>query len=211
MWTRQSLKSRAKIALQNNYWKCVIVALVVVFVLGTSFTTKQDQSSNASGFHAAVGISSAAVTLLHIFVFNVLEIGCDRFFLLNAQGAAEQYHLLDGFQNRYGRNVLTMFLTRLFIALGFILIVPGFIMLYSYRMVPYILADSDTISRSEAMQLSRRMMNGCKMDAFLLDLSFLGWEILNVITFGVVGIFYVNPYVQATTAELYLALREQHR
>ena len=42
---------------------------------------------------------------------------------------------------------------------------------------------------------------------FVLDLSFIGWQILSGLTFGILGIFYVNPYIYATKAELYLALK----
>ena len=41
------------------------------------------------------------------------------------------------------------------------------------------------------------------MRAFELTLSFLGWYFLSLITCGIVGIFYVNPYAEATMAELY--------
>ena len=47
------------------------------------------------------------------------------------------------------------------------------------------------------------MMDGEKMRAFELTLSFLGWYFLSLITCGIVGIFYVNPYAEATMAELY--------
>ena len=53
------------------------------------------------------------------------------------------------------------------------------------------------------------MMKGQKWNTFVLDLSFLGWMILSGITLGIVGIFYVNPYMQATDAELYLTLKNK--
>lgn len=49
-------------------------------------------------------------------------------------------------------------------------------------------------------------MDGHKMDAFVLDLSFIGWFLLSVVTFGLVGIFWVMPYYQQTDAEFYAAL-----
>ena len=58
------------------------------------------------------------------------------------------------------------------------------------------------------MTRSSELMNGQKMNAFILDLSFIGWEILSAITAGIVGIFWVNPYVFATDAELYLELSD---
>jgi uncharacterized membrane protein len=59
----------------------------------------------------------------------------------------------------------------------------------------------------EAITLSRQLMNGHKWNAFVLDLSFLGWGILSAFTAGLVGVFYTNPYVAATDAELYRAIR----
>ena len=75
-------------------------------------------------------------------------------------------------------------------------------------MVGYILADEPEIGVMEALRKSKQMMQGHKWEAFVLSLSFLGWEILGVVTFGIAEIFYVRPYVEATFAELYLALKQ---
>ena len=53
------------------------------------------------------------------------------------------------------------------------------------------------------------MMSGNKWKAFVLDLSFLGWEILNTMTIGILGIFYVKPYEYQTEAALYEALKQE--
>ena len=86
-------------------------------------------------------------------------------------------------------------------------VIPGIIKGYEYRMVSYILADQPELSRKEAFQLSKQMMKGQKWNAFVLDLSFIGWYLLCLVTCGIAGIFYVYPYVFATDAELYLALK----
>ena len=70
-------------------------------------------------------------------------------------------------------------------------------------MVPYILAENPAMDRKSAFAISKRMMDGEKLKAFELTLSFLGWYFLSLITCGIVGIFYVNPYAEATMAELY--------
>ena len=58
-------------------------------------------------------------------------------------------------------------------------------------MVPYLLADYPELSTEEAFRISREMMNGEKMNTFILDLSFIGWYILSSgITCNLVGIFY---------------------
>ena len=74
-------------------------------------------------------------------------------------------------------------------------------------MVPFILADNPNIGAKEAITLSRKMMDGNKWRAFVLDLSFIGWFLLAGLTGGILGIFYVNPYVYSTHAELYHALK----
>lgn len=73
-------------------------------------------------------------------------------------------------------------------------LIPGVIKHYSYRMVPYILADDPEIGAMDAITLSRQMMDGHKWNTFVLDLSFLGWDLLSALTLGLLGVFYVNPY-----------------
>ena len=85
--------------------------------------------------------------------------------------------------------------------------IPGIIKSYSYRLVPYILADNPDMNSDDAITLSREMMNGQKFEVFVLDLSFFLWWILSSITFNIVGILYVFPYIYATDVELYLAIK----
>ena len=77
-------------------------------------------------------------------------------------------------------------------------------------MVPYLLADCPELSTEEAFRISREMMNGEKMNTFILDLSFIGWYILSGITCNLVGIFYLYPYKYATDAELFLVLKQNY-
>ena len=50
------------------------------------------------------------------------------------------------------------------------------------------------MNRKEAFEKSRQMMKGNKWAAFVLDLSFIGWSLLGIITFGLVNIFFAGPY-----------------
>ncbi len=147
-------------------------------------------------------------SVLKIFVLNPLEAGCRNFLLCNAVGESDLGDIGFGFTPDYWRNVKTLFLRDLFRFLwGLLLFVPGIIKRYSYRMAPYILADHPELSGKDVLTLSRRMMDGHKWRTFVLDLSFLGWNILSALTFGLLGIFYVNPYRQCTNAELYRELK----
>lgn len=149
---------------------------------------------------------------LQFFLFGPLEVGCSNFFKTNAYERAELNKLTIAFQKEhYMKMAATMFLRNLYTALWLLVfIIPGVIKAYEYRMIPYILSDCPDISRQEAFRISKEMMMGNKMNAFILDLSFFGWILLTVVTCGIAGVFYVNPYIAATDAELFIAIREEY-
>ena len=158
---------------------------------------------------AAVAVLLLICKLIDIFLLNPLEVGCQRFFLVNQDADAQLGELGHAYKNNYGKVVLGIFLRDLLICLGLIVIVPGLILSYSYRLVPYLLSENPGMAPTEAITRSRELMNGNKWNAFILDLSFLGWIILSAITAGLLGVFYVNPYIAATDAELYGAITLQ--
>lgn len=154
-------------------------------------------------------IVTAISTVLNVFVLNPLEVGGRKFFTDNHFEDATVKAFGIGFSGNYLNVVKTMFLKGLFEFLwGLLLIVPGVIKAYEYRMIPYLLAENPDMSSDEAFEMSKQLMTGNKWRAFVLDLSFIGWAILSALTFGILGIFYVNPYIYQTEAELYLKLKE---
>ncbi len=86
-------------------------------------------------------------------------------------------------------------------------IIGGVIKRYAYSMVPYIVAENPDIKPREAVKLSRRMMYGHKWEAFKIDMSFIPWYILSMVTFGFSDIFYTIPYKMAVRAEYYTHIR----
>lgn len=108
---------------------------------------------------------------------------------------------------KWPRMAWTMFAENVFLFLWSLTIVGFFIKQYSYRMVPYIVAENPNIEALDAIRLSRRMMKGHKWECFVADCSFLGWYLLNLITFGLSGIFYSNGYNAAFFAEYYVYVR----
>ncbi len=147
-------------------------------------------------------------SLVDIFLRNPLEVGVRRFYVQNLHQPARVGELMHAFDRDYLEKVKTMFLRDLYVFLWSLLfIIPGIIKSYEYMMVPYLLADNDGMSAQEAFDESRRLMTGQKWNAFVLDLSFIGWRILSAFTFGLLNIFYVNPYADMTHAALYERLR----
>lgn len=155
-------------------------------------------------------IAISANVLFHIFVGNLFEVGGCRFYEENSEHKTRIAWIIDGFRNgAYLRNVVTIFLRDLYTILWTLcLIIPGIVKSYEYKMIPYILAENPQISRKRAFELSKQMMDGQKGDAFVLDLSFIGWHLLSFITLGIVHLFYVGPYINVTWAEFYKVMRE---
>jgi len=298
MWTREILKRKAKAAFHANYWRCVLVALILAAVTYTGSSDSDDQTETVISTYETVGgtedslgqggaagqdnggewhgsgeddnstwevistggfmrtaadMTSSAVTvsvpltgravtvnlpfartflnwlpvpsvlfallsgyvvlmlLLRIFVFNTLEIGCDRFFMLNDGEQASLREIIEGFKNGYWtKNCLIMLWRDVKLVLWtLLLVIPGIVKTYEYRMVPFILAEHPDMPSAEAFTASREMMYGEKWNAFVLDLSFILWHLLSAVTLGLAGIFYVSPYKYQTDAELYLELRSR--
>ena len=220
MWNRAELKMRGNMAFKKNYVSAVVVALLMgIFgtVSGESSARRVSENSDIySGnlFNVGMitgllaGIATVVILIVlvaKVFVGNLLKMGGYRFFILNQTAQPGIGTLLDGFRSgHYVNIVLTMFLRDLFTALwSLLLVVPGIVKHYEYLMVPYIIAENPAMDYKEAFQISKQMMDGEKMEAFIMDLSFLGWDILSAVTCGLLAIFYVNPYVQASFAEMY--------
>ena len=155
-------------------------------------------------FLAVLGIGLA----IDAFLLNPLEVGCRRFFALNLNQQASVNNIGYVFDHGYIQAVKTLFIRDIkLIGWGLLFIIPGIVKSYEYQMIPYLLAENPAMDTKEAFATSREMMNGNKWKSFVLDLSFIGWELLSVITLGLVGVFYANPYMQQTHAALYETLR----
>ena len=229
MWTRSELKDKAKDLLRKNYLPLLVVSFILALVgyhssnSNTTFRNRQDFVSYdfGSGLHFSPLLGSRwliilgiilAILLLMILVGSAIQVGCMKIYIeATKKQHVEWYHMGSAFKNNWLTVIGTLFLTDLLILLGFLLlIVPGVILTYSYKMVPYILADHPELSVMEVMAMSREMTNGQKMDIFILDLSFIGWFLLGGLAFGI-GTFFVYPYYDATLTELYHVLNRTPR
>ena len=148
--------------------------------------------------------------LIKLFIAYPLTIGKNNYFMGIREEEKPVKTLLFVYKSgKLKSSIFTMFMMELFTYLWSLLfVIPGIVKSYEYRMIPYILSENPTISRKRAFEISKQMMNGNKWETFVLDLSFLGWYLLSICTLGLLSIFYVNPYVESTNAELYAYLRE---
>ena len=155
------------------------------------------------------GFGSLA-TFVILLAGNVFEVGCKGFYVQNLEEERTGFKtILCNFKKgKYWKTVMTGLYRALYIVLfGFLLIVPGVIKAYDYYLVPYLLAENTSMTEKEILRKSRDMMAGHRKEAFLLDLSFIGWDILSILTLGVLGVFYVNPYKYSSRAAFFIELR----
>lgn len=145
----------------------------------------------------------ALVYTLIALLSNPFYTGVCRFMLKSVDNKAEVKEVAYGFDHFYKNVVKTMFFMDLRVfAWSLLFIIPGIYKKYQYRMVPYILAEHPDMDYKEVLQMSSDIMDGQKWKSFVLDISFIPWHMLGLITCGTVEVFFVSPYVYLTDAAL---------
>lgn len=192
----------------------VIASLLNSFASGSMVIAVAD-AINSVTHNGGVSIAVTVILSLAVYIFVWLFIQ-ETYRIVMARMLLEgrSYNKLPASRffypihtRKWPRMAWTMFVENVFLFLWSLTIVGFFIKQYSYRMVPYIVAENPNIEALDAIRLSRRMMKGHKWECFVADCSFLGWYLLNLITFGLSGIFYSNGYNAAFFAEYYVYVR----
>lgn len=193
----------------------VIASLLNSFASGSMVIAVAD-AINSVTHNGGVSIAVPVILSLAVYIFVWLFIIQETYRIVMARMLLEgrSYNKLPASRffypihtRKWPRMAWTMFVENVFLFLWSLTIVGFFIKQYSYRMVPYIVAENPNIEALDAIRLSRRMMKGHKWECFVADCSFLGWYLLNLITFGLSGIFYSNGYNAAFFAEYYVYVR----
>ncbi len=229
MKSRKELKEIGKMSMKANYWNCVLVVLLmtaIFSVLSWLSGGEQLMATVQSGMQMAadgsaetptymtVSAGSGAGGLLSFLISGPLSIGMCFFFVKNLHDENRgDLSVVTPFKeafNNFPRKLGGSLWMGLFVFLWSLLfVIPGIIKSYSYSMTEYILADCPNVKAQDALKLSMRMMKGHKWEFFVLQLSFLGWVLLTILTLGILGIFYVDPYRNSTYAAYYESVRDQ--
>lgn len=198
-------KDRAKELLSGRYEKPIVAMLIYAVVDGLLI-----------GAHRAVAPKYDPVTLQMIepgnqFLMTILSIlqflmmaGIFYSFITLWLNIAREEDfrvddvLLSGFKEQYGRNIVLLFMRSLFIALWSLLfIIPGIIKAYAYSMSFYLVRKNPGMDAVESISKSKALTDGYKADLFILDLSYLGWYILGIFTFGILWLWIIPRHQTA--------------
>lgn len=233
---RKELKQAGKNLFQKNYWYSVLVAFLMFFTgnipsFSFSFNTTDMEyifedivgggdfknfleEFIETPFFIAISITVVAVAIvsyvLAYLIFASFRCGGIRYFLKSRKNQPAQIHeVFANLKDKTNFNIAKVtFFRDLSVALWSLLfIIPGIIKAYEYWAIDYILAVRPDIDKDEAKRLSKILMDGNKWNLFELSFSFLGWIFLSMFTFGLLNIFYLDPYMQATFVEFFSEIR----
>lgn len=197
MDTNQGYKNRA-LANLDKAWAPAAIATLIFYVVTLAIT-----------YSIEFGIGSE-YSLLATLITLPLSYGILVLFLDFARGEKiENSKLFDGYKYGFQRIFTTGLLQLIYTVLWYLLlIIPGIIKSYSYSMTYYILKDNPELKNNAAIEKSMQMMDGHKMDLFLLHLSFIGWAILCLLTAGI-GFIFLIPYMYTAQAHFYEDLKKE--
>lgn len=210
--TYSELRAKAREDLKGKWALAIGIAVVAWLLgglmLGASFIPNIDlngaeQNWNQLRLYGDTVITIAPLSLVGFILGGVIQLGYAG--ILLKQHDYQQFEFRDLFSqfDRFGQGFAQHFLRGLYVFLWSLLfIIPGIIAQYRYAMTPFIMAENPNITASEAIELSKQMMDGYKGHLFMLRLSFIGWDLLSMLTMNI-GNLWLNPYRNAAEAAFY--------
>lgn len=173
MKTRAELKAMAKEQLKGKLGAILLIELLV-----------------------ALGMST------FLFLTPALSIGLAGAYLAVVAGEKPCLGKVFDQIDDFWRSFKVVFLSNLYLILWSLLIIPGIVKFFSYSQAARIAKENPDITATEAITRSRAMMNGHKMQLFMLGLSFIGWILVGALTLGI-AMFWIAPYINTTMANFY--------
>ena len=231
--TSSDFRSKARDALKGNWFIAVITGLVASVLGGLngggggiSFNFNTDDSATIEqllnelqipqevlGYILAAFAALLTVSAVYSFVMfiigSVVSIGYARFNIDLVEGQTPSISVL--FSN-FGRwttaiwaNLLVSIRTFLW---SLLFVIPGIIAAYSYAVTTYVLADNPDMTAKEAIDESKRLMDGNRWRLFCLEISFIGWDLVSLFTLGIASLW-VTPYREAARASFYQEIKSE--
>ncbi len=182
--SRSEVKLMAKEQLRGNVGILFLITLIAGLLIG------------ASACLCGVGV---------IFLGYPIAFGVDICVYMNmVRGESPAIEMIfEPFKKFYWKAIGIILLQSILIALwSLLLFVPGIIKACSYSQALYILNENPEMGVVDCITASRQMMEGHKMEYFILGLSFIPWLLLCAVTAGIAFI-YVAPYMQLTMVDYY--------
>lgn len=179
------VREKAKECISNN-WQDLFVGYILFSVISGVFTS----------------------IYVGIILLGPLAVGYSVYMLsLIRKKDQKVENLFDGFKNCFANSLVAGILSYLFIFLWSLLfVIPGIVKAIAYSMVPFLQAEDSNLKGNDALRKSEELMKGHKWEYFKLMFGFIGWILLSILTFGILYVLYVGPYMQTAKAHFYQEL-----
>lgn len=210
------LRARARLSLAGNYWNAVLVAFVAsifggLIYGGINIDIDSEAVKEIFGkmprivtlYLAVVGSFASTLSIVTFVLGGVVELGYAKYLLKQHDGQPGSTKDLFSMFHMFKQGFLQALLRGIYVFLWTLLfIIPGIVKAYSYAMTPFIMIENPELTPKQAIAASRELMYGHKGELFWLELTFIGWGMLCVLTCGI-GYFFLNPYTNAAYAAFY--------
>ena len=184
---RSELKVKAKESLKGHYGEAIKIYLLFFCI----------------SLLSSIIINNELLNLIISFVIMGFYLGYYSFFLKISRNEEVTWKELFNKNNLFFTSIIVSILVGIFTFLWSLLfIIPGIIAAIGYSMVYYVALDNPDLGVMDIIKKSKEIMNGHKMDFFILNFSFIGWSILSIFTLGILTLWLV-PYMQVTYANFY--------
>lgn len=186
--TYSELRARARESLQGSWGKSILALIVYIIVAGLI---------GLLNFIPVIGY------IVQLLTSGAFTLGLIIFFVgIARKEGPEISEIFSGFSHFIKAFCVYFFMTLFTVLWSLLLIIPGIIAYYRYSQAYYILQDNPEIGALEAIRQSKELMKGRKLNLFVLHLTFIGWALLALLTFGI-GFLWLYPYFFVTQAHFY--------
>ena len=217
LFDRIEFKHQARKRLRKSWTVPVLITLifyVIFFMINKdTFEFSMPDFSNIENFSYSYSFNvspsdenatlSLLTSLINIMIYGIFGIAFAKFYLDMRQKDKMQFQDFLNNLSMFVRGILGQLWMTLWIVLwSFLFFIPGIVKTFAYSQMHYILAEYPEVSVTEAMKISMKITKGYKWDLFIMYLSFLGWMILSILTFGI-GFLWLKPYMELSFANAY--------
>ncbi len=174
-----------------------------IYSTGTNGGLNSEVGAFIVGSLGFIMIAALFMAVIYFVLGSIVGVGYAKYNLNLVDKKNAAFETLFEYFSHWKTTTIARLLRALYVFLWSLLfIIPGIVAGFSYAMTDYILAEDPELTADEAISQSKSLMMGNKWRFFCLQFSFIGWDILATLAFGI-GHLWLTPYKQAAYAAFY--------
>ena len=174
-----------------------------IYSTGTNGGLNSEVGAFIVGSLGFIMIAALFMAVIYFVLGSFIGVGYAKFNLNLVDKKNAAFETLFEYFSYWKTTTISRLLRALYVFLWSLLfVIPGIVAGFSYAMTDYILAENPELTADEAITQSKELMMGNRWRFFCLQFSFIGWDILATLAFGI-GHLWLTPYKQAAYAAFY--------